>query len=85
MISKRQRRRLRGKLRTSIKWISADLGRRAGPNRRVMSKDEIGAMWGHPLVRYSLSELLEGSEAIRQLNDDVAWSRDGGPVGRETS
>ncbi len=27
--------------------LSADLSRRAGPNRRAMMKDEIDAMWGH--------------------------------------
>jgi hypothetical protein len=27
--------------------LSAELSRRAGPNRRAMTKDEIDAMWGH--------------------------------------
>ena len=30
-----------------IRMISSDLARRAGPNRRAMTKDEIDAMWGH--------------------------------------
>ena len=33
--------------------------------------------------RYSLKELLEGGEAVERLNADVAWARDGDPVGRE--
>ncbi|WP_294536480.1 PbsX family transcriptional regulator [uncultured Rhodoblastus sp.] len=33
--------------------------------------------------RYSLGELLKGAEAIRQLNADVAWAREGDPVGHE--
>ena len=28
-------------------YLSADLARCAGPNRRAMMKDEIDAMWGH--------------------------------------
>jgi antitoxin ChpS len=33
--------------------------------------------------RYPLSELLEGAEAIVELNSETAWAREGGPVGRE--
>lgn len=33
--------------------------------------------------RYSLAELLKGSEAIEQLNADTAWAREGKPIGRE--
>ena len=33
--------------------------------------------------RYSLAELLEGAEAIAELNAQVEWARDGGPMGRE--
>ena len=33
--------------------------------------------------RYTLSELLQGSEFIAQLNADVAEAMDGEPVGRE--
>ena len=35
--------------------------------------------------RYSLRELLKGAtpEAMRQLTDETAWSREGDPVGRE--
>lgn len=35
--------------------------------------------------RYSLSELLEGSEAMAELNAETAWAREGEPVGRELS
>ncbi|MCW2274748.1 transcriptional regulator [Rhodoblastus acidophilus] len=34
-------------LAVRIQKISADLARHAGPNRRVLTKDEIDAMWGH--------------------------------------
>ncbi len=33
--------------------------------------------------RYSLAELLEGSDAMAELNAQTAWSREGEPVGRE--
>ncbi len=33
--------------------------------------------------RYSLAELLKGAEAVKQLNADVAWARDGEPTGHE--
>lgn len=33
--------------------------------------------------RYSLAELLEGSDVMKELNADVAWALDGEPVGRE--
>jgi hypothetical protein len=33
--------------------------------------------------RYSLAELLRGSEAARRLSKVVAWAREGGAVGRE--
>jgi antitoxin ChpS len=35
--------------------------------------------------RYSLGELLKGSEAIADLNAETAWAREGDPVGRELS
>lgn len=34
-------------------------------------------------IRYSLADLLKGAEAVKQLNADVAWARDGEPVGHE--
>jgi antitoxin ChpS len=33
--------------------------------------------------RYSLADLLKGAEAVKQLNADVAWARNGDPVGHE--
>ena len=35
--------------------------------------------------RYTLCELMRGAtpEAVRQLNDDTAWSREGEAAGRE--
>ncbi len=36
-----------GPLADRIARIASDLAAEAGPNRRVMSKDEIDAMWGH--------------------------------------
>ena len=35
--------------------------------------------------RYSLKELLEGSEAMKRLNAETEWAREGDPVGRELS
>ena len=31
-----------------IARIANELATKAGPNRRVMDKDEVDAMWGHP-------------------------------------
>jgi antitoxin ChpS len=33
--------------------------------------------------RYSLAELLEGSDAMAELNAQTAWAHEGEPVGRE--
>jgi antitoxin ChpS len=33
--------------------------------------------------RYTLDELLEGSDVMKELNADVAWSQGGSPVGHE--
>lgn len=33
--------------------------------------------------RYTLSELLKGSEAIAELYAETAWAREGDPIGRE--
>jgi len=35
--------------------------------------------------RYSLGELLEGSDSMAALNAETAWAREGDPVGREIS
>ncbi|MBS3649885.1 PbsX family transcriptional regulator [Pseudaminobacter sp. 19-2017] len=35
--------------------------------------------------RYSLEELLQGAEALSELNAETAWAREGEPVGREIS
>ena len=35
--------------------------------------------------RYSLAELLEGAEAMKRLNAETEWAREGDPVGREIS
>jgi antitoxin ChpS len=33
--------------------------------------------------RYSRADLLKGADAMKQLSADVAWARDGAPVGDE--
>ena len=35
--------------------------------------------------RYSLKELLKGSDVMKRLNAETAWAREGDPVGREIS
>ena len=35
--------------------------------------------------RYSLKQLLEGSDEIRRLTAETEWAREGDPVGREIS
>ena len=47
-------------------------------DRKLVARPEARAR-----QRYSLKELLKGAEAVEQLNVDVAWSRDGDPVGHE--
>lgn len=36
-----------------------------------------------PNKRYTLAELLDGSESVAELNAETAWAREGGPAGRE--
>ena len=36
-------------------------------------------------TRYSLKQLLEGSDAMKRLNTETGWAREGDPVGREIS
>ena len=47
-------------------------------DRKLVAKPQAAAR-----KRYSLKELLKGAEAVKQFNVDVAWSRDGDPVGHE--
>jgi antitoxin ChpS len=47
-----------------------------------------GELIARPVVRpsrkrYSLAELLEGSEEVAELNAQTAFAREGDPVGRE--
>ena len=35
--------------------------------------------------RYSLSDLLQGADALAELNAETEWAREGDPVGREIS
>jgi antitoxin ChpS len=35
--------------------------------------------------RYSLAELLQGVDAMAELNAETEWAREGTPVGREIS
>lgn len=35
--------------------------------------------------RYSLAELLQGADAMAELNAETEWAREGTPVGREIS
>ncbi len=54
---------------------------------RVTLTVEDGKLIAKPAIaarkRYSLAELLKGGEAIKKLNAEVAWARDGEPVGHE--
>ena len=47
-----------------------------------------GELIARPVVqpvrkRYTLAQLLEGSDEIAGLNAETAWAREGDPVGRE--
>ncbi len=43
----------------------------------------IGRPAGRPRKRYAIAELLEGAADMKQLNAEVAWAREGDPVGHE--
>ena len=74
IVSKRRRRRMRGKLRAAILE-----GLRSGPPEPF----DVAELKAAARRRYSLAELLKGSEAIKRLNDYVAGTRNGQPVRRE--
>ena len=48
-----------------------------------------GELTARPVIqgkkRYSLKELLEGSDAMERLNAETKWAYEGDPVGREIS
>ena len=57
----------------------------AGDHRSLEAQD--GQLIARPASsatkRYTLAELLEGSESIAELTAETAWARDGGPMGSE--
>jgi len=75
MTSKRRRRRKLGKLRAAI------LVRFGRGKAEPLDMAEINA--AARSKRYSRADLLKGADAMKQLNADVAWARDGAPVGDE--
>jgi antitoxin ChpS len=64
-----------------LKLMAIDIG------AQVTLTVEDGKLIANPVVgarkRYSLAELLQGSEAMQELSAEVAWAREGAPVGRE--
>jgi len=66
-----------------LRLMDVDIG------ARVTLTVESGKLVAYPAPparkRYSLAELLQGSEVIEQLNSELAWARDGEPVGHEIS
>lgn len=64
-----------------LRLMNADIGTQVTltvEDRKLIAKPAASAR-----KRYSLAELLQGAEAVKQLNADVAWARDGEPVGHE--
>jgi antitoxin ChpS len=64
-----------------LKLMNADIGTQVTltvEDRKLIAKPAASAR-----KRYSLAELLQGADAVKQLNADVAWARDGEPVGHE--
>ena len=64
-----------------LRLMDADIGTYVTltvEDRKLVAKPSASAR-----KRYSLAELLKGAEAMKQLNADVAWARNGEPVGHE--
>jgi antitoxin ChpS len=64
-----------------LRLMNADIGTQVTltvEDRKLIAKPAVSAR-----KRYSLAELLKGADAVKQLNADVAWARDGEPVGHE--
>jgi antitoxin ChpS len=65
---------------TLLKLLDIDVG------TELSLSVSAGALIARPIgsrKRYSLSELLEGSEAMAELNAETAWAHEGDPIGRE--
>ncbi|QXI28999.1 AbrB/MazE/SpoVT family DNA-binding domain-containing protein [Pseudomonas vanderleydeniana] len=67
---------------TLLKLLHLDVG------AQLELKVVDGELIAKPMIRparkrYSLTELLQGAEAIVELNAETAWAREGDPVGRE--
>jgi antitoxin ChpS len=66
-----------------LKLMQAEIG------MQVELSVAAGKLIAQPIVsarkRYRLNELLEGSEAMAELNRETAWAREGDPIGRELS
>ena len=63
-----------------LKLMDVDVG------AQVTLSVKDGKLLAQPVARrkrYTLAELLRGSEAMKRLNSDVAWALEGEPVGRE--
>lgn len=67
---------------TLLKLLHLEVGAQLELN--VVDGELIARPLRQPLrKRYSLAELLEGSEAVAELNAQTAFAREGDPVGRE--
>jgi antitoxin ChpS len=68
---------------TLLKLLNVDVG--AQVSLSVADGELIARPVKASRKRYRLSELLEGAEAMAELNAETAWAREGDPVGRELS
>lgn len=67
---------------TLLKLLDLDVG--AQLELKVVDGELIAKPMIHPArKRYSLTELLQGAEAVVEMNAETAWAREGDPVGRE--
>ncbi len=64
-----------------LKLMDMDIG------TQVVLSVEKGSLVARPAARkrYSMAELLKGSEAMKRLNAEAAWAQDGDAVGHEIS
>lgn len=66
-----------------LKLMDIDVG--AQVSLSVADGELIARPLKSPRKRYSLSDLLQGADALAELNAETEWAREGDSIGREMS
>lgn len=66
-----------------LKLMGAEIGQQLA--LRVVDGELVARPEKASRKRYTLAELLRGSENVARLNEETEWAREGEPVGRELS